>query len=35
MPEISLDASFAPELVEFWGLRYKEIKEELEIMKVR
>lgn len=32
--EISLDSALAPELVEFWGFKYKETKEELEKLKV-
>ncbi|KAF9464605.1 hypothetical protein BDZ94DRAFT_1307841 [Collybia nuda] len=33
MPDIPLDVSFAPELVEFWGKRYKEVKDEIEQLK--
>ncbi|KAI0933541.1 hypothetical protein AcV5_005663 [Taiwanofungus camphoratus] len=33
MPTISLDVSYAKELVEFWGFRYREVKEELEALK--
>ena len=35
MPVIPIDASLAPEVVEFWGKRYREVKEELEELKVR
>ncbi|KAL1742615.1 hypothetical protein HDZ31DRAFT_84007 [Schizophyllum fasciatum] len=33
MPAIPIDASLAPEVVEFWGRRYREVKEELEELK--
>ena len=35
MPVIPIDACLAPEVVEFWGKRYREVKEELEELKVR
>lgn len=34
MPDIPLNASFAPELVEFWGKKYQEVKDEIEQLKV-
>ncbi|KAI4518146.1 hypothetical protein K525DRAFT_259923 [Schizophyllum commune Loenen D] len=33
MPVIPIDVSLAPEVVEFWGKRYREVKEELEELK--
>ncbi|TRM59835.1 hypothetical protein BD626DRAFT_506571 [Schizophyllum amplum] len=33
MPSIPIDATLAPEIVEFWGRRYREVKEELEELK--
>jgi hypothetical protein len=35
MAHIPLDASFGPELVEFWGKKYKDVKEEIELLKVK
>ena len=35
MPAISLDTAYAPELVEFWGQKYKDLKEEYDKLKVR
>lgn len=34
MSRLSVDASLAPELVEFWGHRYREVKAELDQIKV-
>jgi len=34
MTAITLDATYAPELAEFWCQKYKETKEELEKLKV-
>jgi hypothetical protein len=34
MPSISLDSAYAPEVLEFWGRKYQETKEELEKLKV-
>lgn len=34
MSKLALDASLAPELVEFWGYRYQEVKDELDKLKV-
>jgi hypothetical protein len=34
MPDVSLDTSYASELVEFWAERYRSVKDELEQVKV-
>ncbi|KAH7928176.1 hypothetical protein BV22DRAFT_1030993 [Leucogyrophana mollusca] len=33
MPQISIDAIYGPELVEFWAQKYKEVKKEVEELK--
>jgi hypothetical protein len=35
IPEIVLTSDLTSEVVEFWGFKYKEMKQELETLKVR